>query len=204
MYRSCWPLQVLKLQESPDAVPKGELPRHMQLYCDRYLTDKVVPGNRVTVMGVYSIRKATFKSSKVPCGPAVCNESRNGTCHSLPASPPGGRRPPVLASGDPTCGWWALRLSQRVPAGPGAPPSPPRRRRSCGDWLLDPTSMMSLPNPLLLPSTAASVSVSLLLSRVGGPPTPALLADIKKAIACLLFGGSRKRYLQIVWLVFLT
>ena len=62
-------LQVLKLQESPDAVPKGELPRHMQLYCDRYLTDKVVPGNRVTVMGVYSIKKVAFKSSKVPCAP---------------------------------------------------------------------------------------------------------------------------------------
>ncbi len=51
-------LQTLKLQESPDAVPKGELPRHMQLYCSQYLTDKVVPGNRITVIGIYSIRKS--------------------------------------------------------------------------------------------------------------------------------------------------
>lgn len=31
----CVDFQVLKLQELPDAVPKGEMPRHMQLYCDR-------------------------------------------------------------------------------------------------------------------------------------------------------------------------
>lgn len=58
-------MQMLKLQESPDAVPKGELPRHIQLYCDRYLTDKVVPGNRITVIGIYSIRKGGIKPQKV-------------------------------------------------------------------------------------------------------------------------------------------
>ena len=61
---SCF-TQLLKLQESPDAVPKGELPRHIQLYCDRYLTDKVVPGNRITVIGIYSIRKGGIKPQKV-------------------------------------------------------------------------------------------------------------------------------------------
>ena len=55
--------QTLKLQEAPDAVPNGELPRHLQLYCDRYLTECVVPGNRVTVIGIYSIRKSIIKSS---------------------------------------------------------------------------------------------------------------------------------------------
>ena len=48
---------MLKLQEAPDSVPNGELPRHLQIYCDRYLTEKVVPGNRVTVIGIYSIKK---------------------------------------------------------------------------------------------------------------------------------------------------
>lgn len=37
----------------------------MQLYCDRYLTDRVAPGNRVTVMGIYSIRKSGMKPAKV-------------------------------------------------------------------------------------------------------------------------------------------
>ena len=37
--------------------------RHMQLYVDRYLCDKMVPGNRVTVTGIYSIKKISgFKS----------------------------------------------------------------------------------------------------------------------------------------------
>jgi DNA replicative helicase MCM subunit Mcm2 (Cdc46/Mcm family) len=49
----------LKLQETPENVPNGEIPRHMQLYVDRYLCDKIVPGNRVTVTGIYSIKKAS-------------------------------------------------------------------------------------------------------------------------------------------------
>uniref|UniRef100_A0A5F9CBN1 DNA replication licensing factor MCM5 n=1 Tax=Oryctolagus cuniculus TaxID=9986 RepID=A0A5F9CBN1_RABIT len=60
----CVDFQTLKLQELPDAVPHGEMPRHMQLYCDRYLCDKVVPGNRVTIMGIYSIKKFGLTSTR--------------------------------------------------------------------------------------------------------------------------------------------
>lgn len=56
---NCVDFQLLKLQESPDSVPSGEMPRHMPMYCERYLCEKVVPGNRVTVTGIYSIKKAT-------------------------------------------------------------------------------------------------------------------------------------------------
>lgn len=52
--------QTLKLQEAPDMVPVGELPRHMLLSADRYLTGKVVPGSRVIATGIY----ATFQSAK--------------------------------------------------------------------------------------------------------------------------------------------
>ena len=52
--------QTLKLQEAPDMVPVGELPRHMLLSADRYLTGKVVPGSRVIATGIYS----TFQSAK--------------------------------------------------------------------------------------------------------------------------------------------
>ena len=61
----CVDFQVLRLQEAPEAVPNGELPRHLQLYCDRYLCERVVPGNRVTVVGIYSIKKSAKPS--VPC-----------------------------------------------------------------------------------------------------------------------------------------
>ncbi|KAF8778211.1 DNA replication licensing factor mcm5 like protein [Argiope bruennichi] len=53
----CVDFQILKMQESPDFVPHGEMPRHIQLYCDRNLCERVVPGNRVTVLGIYSIKK---------------------------------------------------------------------------------------------------------------------------------------------------
>lgn len=55
----CVDSQILKLQETPENVPNGEMPRHMQLYVDRYLCDKIVPGNRVTVTGIYSIKKGS-------------------------------------------------------------------------------------------------------------------------------------------------
>ncbi|GFR65019.1 DNA helicase [Elysia marginata] len=58
----CVDFQTLKLQEAPEDVPNGELPRHLQLYCDRYLCDRVVPGNRVTIMGVYSIKRSVGPS----------------------------------------------------------------------------------------------------------------------------------------------
>ena len=54
---NCVDFQVLKLQELPDHIPQGEMPRHLQLYCDRYLCDRVVPGNRVLILGIYSIKK---------------------------------------------------------------------------------------------------------------------------------------------------
>ena len=47
--------QSLKLQEAPELIPTGEMPRTFILSCDRYLTDKVTPGNRVKVVGVLSI-----------------------------------------------------------------------------------------------------------------------------------------------------
>jgi DNA replication licensing factor MCM5 len=47
--------QVIKLQEAPDQVPVGELPRHVLISADRYLTNRVVPGSRCTIMGIFSI-----------------------------------------------------------------------------------------------------------------------------------------------------
>lgn len=52
--------QTLKLQEAPDMVPVGELPKHMLLSADRHLTGRVVPGSRVVATGIYS----TFESAK--------------------------------------------------------------------------------------------------------------------------------------------
>lgn len=75
----CVDFQTLKLQELPDFIPQvsqransdkmtgrtiqihfnfqGEIPRHMQLFLDRSLCERVVPGNRVLIHGIFSIRK---------------------------------------------------------------------------------------------------------------------------------------------------
>ncbi|CAO1426441.1 unnamed protein product [Diamesa hyperborea] len=60
----CVDFQTLKLQELPDYVPQGEIPRHMQLFCDRSLCERVVPGNRVLIQGIYSIKQVSGKRSE--------------------------------------------------------------------------------------------------------------------------------------------
>lgn len=52
--------QTLKMQESPDVVPTGEMPRNIMLSVDRYLVDRVAPGTRVAVIGVMAL----FESQK--------------------------------------------------------------------------------------------------------------------------------------------
>ena len=47
--------QNLKLQESPEVVPTGEMPRNILLTVDRHLVDRVSPGTRVSVIGVSSL-----------------------------------------------------------------------------------------------------------------------------------------------------
>ncbi|KAL1819710.1 hypothetical protein DCAR_0416014 [Daucus carota subsp. sativus] len=55
--------QTLKLQENPEDVPTGELPRNMLLSVDRHLVQTIVPGTRLTIMGIYSIFQAANSSS---------------------------------------------------------------------------------------------------------------------------------------------
>ena len=47
--------QILRIQETPEQIPTGEIPRHFSLCLDRYLVDKLIPGQRVIVTGVYSV-----------------------------------------------------------------------------------------------------------------------------------------------------
>jgi DNA replication licensing factor MCM5 len=56
--------QLLKLQEPHGMVPVGELPRHLLLSTDRYLTGKVSPGMRITVTGVFDIFNQSAGKSK--------------------------------------------------------------------------------------------------------------------------------------------
>lgn len=46
--------QRLKLQENPEHIPTGEMPRQISLAAERYLVNTVKPGTRVTVIGIYT------------------------------------------------------------------------------------------------------------------------------------------------------
>jgi len=48
-------IQKLKLQEAPEDVPTGEMPRHIWLFCERNLVNLVKPGARVNIIGIYKI-----------------------------------------------------------------------------------------------------------------------------------------------------
>ena len=45
--------QMLKLQELSEHIPHGEMPRHLTVYMDRNLCERLVPGNRATITGNY-------------------------------------------------------------------------------------------------------------------------------------------------------
>ncbi|XP_061227770.1 DNA replication licensing factor MCM5 [Neopsephotus bourkii] len=144
----CVDFQVLKLQESPDAVPHGEMPRHLQLYCDRYLCDKVVPGNRVTIMGIYSIKKSAHSKNKGRDNVGVGIRSAYIRVVGIQVDTEG---------------------SGHSVAGSVTPQEEEELRH-----------LAAMPN--IYETIAKSIAPSIYGST-----------DIKKAIACLLFGGSRKR-----------
>lgn len=55
--------QTLKLQETSDMVPVGEMPRHITLFVDRYLCNTLVPGTRCEVIGIYDTYQKKVKNT---------------------------------------------------------------------------------------------------------------------------------------------
>jgi len=51
--------QKIKLQELPDHVPVGEMPRHVDLIFSQYLVDKASPGARLTCVGIFAATEIT-------------------------------------------------------------------------------------------------------------------------------------------------
>ncbi|QDZ18120.1 minichromosome maintenance protein 5 [Chloropicon primus] len=134
--------QTLKLQESPEDIPTGELPRNILLVVDRHLVQKIVPGTRVTTVGIFSIMQAkqgkneNFAIRQPYLRVVGLEEDSEGSSRSSPT--------------------FTLEEEQNF-----------REFASQSDCL----------------------------DRVFGSIAPSIFGspDIKRAIACLLFGGSRKR-----------
>ncbi|KAK6354717.1 minichromosome maintenance protein 5 [Orbilia brochopaga] len=135
--------QVLKLQEAPDQVPVGELPRHVLLSADRYLTNRVIPGSRCTVMGIFSIYQ---------------NKGSKGPSSAVAIRTPYIRVVGIQAEVDHTARGSAIFSEEEE------------------------QEFLELSrNPRLYEIFANSIAPSI----YGNP-------DIKKAIVCLLMGGSKK------------
>uniref|UniRef100_A0ACD5YUS5 Uncharacterized protein n=1 Tax=Avena sativa TaxID=4498 RepID=A0ACD5YUS5_AVESA len=137
-------LQTLKLQENPEDVPTGELPRNVLLSVDRHLVQTIVPGTRLTVVGIYSVFQAS------------------GTTNHKGAV--GVKQPYIRIVG----------LEQSRDDNTNGPSS----------FTLD--EEMEFKEFAQRPDAYAKICSMVAPSIYGH-------SDVKKAIACLLFGGSKKR-----------
>lgn len=218
--------QTLKLQESPETIPTGEMPRHIMLSCERvrlvlpnrislrrrenanseanawltrsqYLCDRVVPGTRVTAVGIFTIIQ--HAAPKKVSGGAIAIRQPYIRVLGLHIDTDV-RGPLIYGLG---FGWLLFGLlvvsahahlrsplghrphESGVPAGRGGalPQAGPVAR-----LLLAGGQEHSARH--LRPRQCAARTLPASPSQTDpGRPLP----DIKKAIACLLFSGSRKR-----------
>jgi DNA replication licensing factor MCM5 len=146
---TCVDFQILKLQELPDSVPQGEIPRHMELFCDRSLCERVVPGNRILVQGIYSIKKVSGGKKGQDSHKAVV----------------GVRAPYMRCVG--------IKVDTEIGS----------ISRSSTITTEEEAAFRKL---AAMPDIYEKLAKSIAPSIFGS-------ADVKKAIVCLLFGGSRKK-----------
>jgi len=160
----CVDSQTLKLQETPENVPNGEIPRHITLYTDRYLCDKIVPGNRVTVTGIYSIKRVGA------AGKSSLKEKLNI----------GIRQPYLRVIG--------IQIDSD-----GSQTTNSQTQTSNSNSIGSSNFLTSrIEEEEEFRRMAKSPNIYELISRSIAPSIWGF-KDIKKSIACLLFGGSRKR-----------
>ena len=137
--------QSLKLQECPEVVPTGEMPRNVLLIVDRFLVDRVTPGARISVVAVLSLM----------------NESSRTNFTHIPIRTPYLKVVGVQSDNDSEG-----RMSRQFTA-------------------QEEEQMLALArDPDIYLKMARSIA-----PQISGDYT----IDIKKALACLLVGGSRKR-----------
>lgn len=142
--------QYLKLQESPEVVPTGEMPRSIQLVCQRYLVDQVSPGTRVAVMGISSVNRTKKMARK---------GKRGG------GAPIGVKKSFLYVVG--------IQIMSEG-SGRAADNFTPEEEQKFHDLARSPDIYGKIQRSLA-PAISGEYTV-----------------DIKKAIACLLFGGSRR------------
>lgn len=144
--------QELKIQELPEHVPVGEMPRSFELYAHQYLVDSCTPGTRLTVIGV-------FCATERVAGSGMSSGRRGGTntvkysyiqCLGV-----------QVAQGNQA----SLNITDEEQERFAALAKDPEVRQK------------------IFRSIAPSICAS----------EKDVVNDVKQALACLLFGGSRKK-----------
>jgi len=141
--------QVLKLQELPDHVPVGEMPRHVDLSVSQYLVDRASPGARLTAIGVFCATERAVGGNM------------------------GGSR----TRGTDTVKYSYLQvLGAQVSQGSAVEISPEDEEKF--DALAR--------DPQIRDKIYRSIAPAICASEKD------VIDEVKKAVACMLFGGSRK------------
>jgi len=144
--------QTLRVQELPENIPTGEMPRRFVVTCDRHLADRVAPGNRVILMGVFSIFNKTGTNQR--SGKQIQGPVKQSYIRAL------GIQSEHSHMGHSNASFALPNISQDDEEG----------------------ILRMSRDPLIYHKICKSVA-----SAIYGND------DIKKAVACLLFGGTPKR-----------
>lgn len=140
--------QTLKIQEAPEVVPTGEMPRNIMLSVDRWLVDRITPGTRVAVIGTSSLINNSGERSKLGAGTSSSIRVPYIRVVGIQVEAEGGGRSSTYYS--------------------------PQEEEVIQALARDPNIYTKLANSIA-PSISGEYTV-----------------DIKKSLACLLMGGSRK------------
>lgn len=143
--------QTLKLQELPEHVPIGEMPRAIDLCVDQYDVDAATPGTRLTCIAIYC-------ASEMSAGKSMGGGRQKGT-NTVKYS-----YLQVIGLETASGGNAVLKITSE-------------EEERFETWAKDPKIREKIYNSIAPAICASSKDV---------------IADVKKAVACLLFGGCRK------------
>jgi len=143
--------QTLKLQELPEHVPIGEMPRSIDVVCDQHFVDSCTPGTRLTAIGVYC-------ATEYSAGAAMGGSRSRGT-NTVKYS-----YLQVLGLEAASGGNAQIKITNEEEEEFLAMARDPNIREKIFD------------------SIAPAIKAS----------SKDVIADVKRAVACCLFGGSRK------------
>jgi len=146
--------QILKLQELPEHVPVGEMPRSYDLYVHQHLVDKCTPGTRLTAVGIFCATENAAGEDMASGRNKGTNTVKYSYIQLLGLQ---------VAQGN--MGQSALQLSKDEEERFEALAKDPDVRDK------------------VFKSVAPSICAS----------SKDVVEDVKKAVGCLLFGGSRKQ-----------